>query len=149
MVNGKLIAIGALVVCAVAVGAAVIYTSLPYGVEYPESEILHTAPETQTLTPEFRVDISYHDDKIYGDTEFKVQVFDKETKKPVSQARVTFMIPQIHMPTNRTGVVYFTAPLIQELYLIHPNDTMRAFPITVQKATYKSWSGLIKVHIRE
>lgn len=139
MVSGKLVAIAALVVCAAAVGVF-FYVSLVEDDMFPGAELYEPA-----ITPEFVVNVTK--DKIYEDTEFNVTVTNKETKLPVDMAKVTFVVHQIHEHTNDSGVVFFTAPdEIRELYLLHPNDTMRAFPLTVQKAMYKSWAGLVKVY---
>ena len=142
MVNGKLIAIGALVVCAVAVGA-VIYTLPSDDVAYP------SAMKVDSQLQDFRIDLSYHSDKIYEGTGFKVVVFDRSTETVVEGANVSFMLPTIYCIMPKEGYVYFCAPDIYDKYLLHPNETSRTFPITVKKDGYNTYTRYITVHLAE
>jgi hypothetical protein len=140
MVNGKSIAVVALAVCAVAVGVG-IYTLPSDDVSYPGA----MSAELQ----DFRVGLSYHSDKIYEGTEFKVEVYNADTEEIVEGANISFMIPLIRANTNKEGFVLFYAPRIQDAYLLHPTDTSRSFPLTVEKDGYNTYVKDVVVHVHQ
>lgn len=153
MVNGKSIAVVALAVCAVAVGS-VIYTSIDTEVAYPGSNVIDDKivyPGSMSVESlhDFRVGLSYHSDKIYEGTEFKVEVYNADTEEIVEGANISFMIPLIRANTNKEGFVLFYAPRIQDEYLLHHTDTSRAFPLTVEKDGYNTYNKDVVVHVHQ
>lgn len=154
MVTGKIIAIGALVVGLIAIGA-VMYHSLSHNevdadVVYPGSELEEVYDMGRTMSSsqkDFRVVVSYHAKKLYEGTEFKVEVTDIDTGSPVVGANVSFMIPKIYHLIPEEGYIYFYAPRIQDKYLLHPNDTSRAFPLIVKKEGYYTYAKDLVVHV--
>lgn len=117
--------------------------------EYPADEIVsfRDIQDPEDTPRDLKVSVSYHADRIYEGTEFKVKVLDSDGGTPVVDADVSFMTPLIHLDTKKEGFVYFSAPKIQDEYLLHLDDTSRTFPITVNKEGYNSYTTSITVHL--
>jgi ubiquitin-protein ligase len=137
MVNFKLILIATLIASTAVGGIASISVYQPE-MKYPEANVYPSdLVKIDDAMRDFRVVVSYHDDTIHEGTEFEVEVTDIETGLPVQGVNVSFISPKIHLSTNEEGVVYFSAPKIQ--------NSETEFPLTVTKEGYTTSVKMIRV----
>lgn len=154
MVKGIFI-IAIFIICAI-IGSATIYSSLG-----PASEVTYIPSDTiarDIIMDDLylRVIVSYHDDKIYENLAFKVEVLDALTLSTIEGANVSFLRPENYLYTNKEGYVFFSAPYISKVTAPHlrkeynttSEDTNFSFPLSITKEGYRDYNKSIVVHIR-